>query len=83
MTFGTKRVVSDYASERLFGNEEIVITLRSDPPLRAGTYFISLGVRTTGVVAEGTVTAIVERKRTDKRRPAHARTARRLPSRTG
>ena len=56
-----KRVVSDYASERLFGNEEIVITLRSDPPLRAGTYFISLGVRTTGVVAEGTVTAIVER----------------------
>ena len=56
-----RRVVSDYASERLFGNEEIVITLRSDPPLRAGTYFISLGVRTTGVVAEGTVTAIVER----------------------
>ena len=56
-----RRVVSDYASERLFGNEEIVITLRSDPPLRAGTYFISLGVRTTGIVAEGTVTAIVER----------------------
>ena len=56
-----RRVVSDYASERLFGNEEIVITLRSDPPLRAGTYFISLGVRTTSVVAEGTVTAIVER----------------------
>ena len=56
-----RRVVSDYASERLFGTEEIVITLRSDPPLRAGTYFVSLGVRTTGVVAEGTLTAIVER----------------------
>ena len=55
------RVVSDYASERLFGNEEIVIILRSDPPLRAGTYFVSLGVRTTGVVAEGTITATVER----------------------
>ena len=27
------------------------------PPLRAGTYFVSLGVRTTGVVAEGTVRA--------------------------
>ena len=56
-----RRVVSDYASERLVGTEEIVITLRSDPPLRAGTYFVSLGVRTTGVVAEGTLTAIVER----------------------
>ena len=39
------------------GNEEIIITRQSDPPLRAGTYFVSLGVRTTGVVAEGTVRA--------------------------
>ena len=50
------RVVSDYLSEGPTGNEEIVITRQSDPPLRAGTYFVSLGVRTTGVVAEGTVT---------------------------
>ena len=78
-----KRVVSDYASERLFGNEEIVITLRSDPPLRAGTYFISLGVRTTGVVAEGTVTAIVERNVPISGGPLTPGQARRLPSRTG
>jgi hypothetical protein len=41
-------------------NERIGITRRSDPPLRAGTYFVSLGVFTTGVVAEGTLTATVE-----------------------
>ena len=55
-----RRVVTDYSSEGLTGNEEIVITSQSDPPLRAGTYFVSLGVFTTGVVAEGTVTATVE-----------------------
>ena len=51
------RVISDYSSEGPTGNEEIIITRQSDPPLRAGTYFVSLGVRTTGVVAEGTVRA--------------------------
>ena len=50
-------VISDYSSEGPTGNEEIIITRQSDPPLRAGTYFVSLGVRTTGVVAEGTVRA--------------------------
>ena len=52
-----ERVISDYSSEGPTGNEEIIITRQSDPPLRAGTYFVSLGVRTTGVVAEGTVRA--------------------------
>ena len=51
------RVISDYSSEGPTGNEEIIITRQSDPPLRAGTYFVSLEVRTTGVVAEGTVRA--------------------------
>ena len=51
------RVISDYSSEGPTGNEEIIITRQSDPPLQAGTYFVSLGVRTTGVVAEGTVRA--------------------------
>ena len=51
------RVISDYSSEGPTGNEEIIITRQSAPPLRAGTYFVSLGVRTTGVVAEGTVRA--------------------------
>ena len=51
------RVIADYSSEGPTGNEEIIITRQSDPPLRAGTYFVSLEVRTTGVVAEGTVRA--------------------------
>ena len=54
------RIVSDYASTGLTGNEEIVITGESDPPLRAGTYFISIGLFDTGVVAEGTLTVTVD-----------------------
>ena len=50
-------VVSDYSSEGSTGNEQIVVTRQSDPPLRAGTYFVSLMLRTTGAVAEVTVTA--------------------------
>ena len=55
------RIVSDYSSEGLTGNEEIVITPQSDPPLRAGTYFVSVVLFDTGVVAMATLTAEVER----------------------
>ena len=55
-----RRVVTDYSSEGLTGNEEIVITRQSDPPLRAGTYFVSVGIFDTGVVANCTLTAEVE-----------------------
>ena len=55
------RVVADYSSEGITGNERIVITPRSDPPLRDGTYFVSIALFDTGVVAEGTLTAEVER----------------------
>ena len=55
------RAVSDYSSEGLTGNEEIVITPQSDPPLRAGTYFVSVALFDTGVVAMATLTAEVER----------------------
>ena len=54
------RVVSDYSHRNRTGNERIVITPRSDPPLRAGTYFVAIGVLDTGVVVEGTLTAEVE-----------------------
>ena len=54
------RVVSDYSSRNESGNEEIVITRSSSPPLRAGTYYVSLALIDTGVVAEGTLTAQVE-----------------------
>ena len=50
-------VVSDYSSTGPTGNEQIVVTPQSDPPLRAGTYFVSLMLRTTGAVAEVTLTA--------------------------
>ena len=54
------RPVFDHRSQKLTGNERIGITRRSDPPLRAGTYFVSVLVFDTGVVAEGTLTATVE-----------------------
>ena len=55
-----RRVVSDYSSETTSGNERIVITRSSDPPLRAGTYYVSLALFDTGVVATGTLTATVQ-----------------------
>ena len=54
------RVVADYFSRSDTGNERIGITYRSDPPLRAGTYFVSVALFDTGVVADGTITAEVE-----------------------
>ena len=36
------RVVFDHGSRNPDGNERIGITRRSDPPLRAGTYFVSI-----------------------------------------
>ena len=51
-----RRVVSDYSSAGPTGNEQIVVTRQSDPPLRAGTYFVSVALLDTGVAAEGTVT---------------------------
>ena len=53
-------VVSDYSSTGPTGNERIVVTRQSAPPLRAGTYFVSLMLRTTGAVAEVTLTAEFE-----------------------
>ena len=50
-------VISDYSSTGPTGNEQIVVTRESDPPLRAGTYYVSLMLRTTGAVAEVTLTA--------------------------
>ncbi len=54
------RVVTDHSSTGDSGNEEIVIDRSSDPPLRAGTYFVSLALFDTGVAAAGTLTATVE-----------------------
>ena len=51
-------VVADHRSEGKTGTERIVISRNSDPPLRSGTYFISLGVSSTGARAEGTLTVM-------------------------
>ena len=53
-------VVTDHRSRNPAGNERILITPRSDPPLRSGTYFVSVIVWATGVVANCTLTAEVE-----------------------
>ena len=48
-------VLSDYRSEGFKGNEQIVISGDSKPPLRPGTYFVSLGVYTARSNVEGTL----------------------------
>lgn len=53
-------VVSEYSSTGPFGNESVYITRRTDPPLRAGTYFISFTLWTTGKRVEATISATVE-----------------------
>ena len=59
------RIVDDYASRGDTGNEEIIITPESDPPLQAGSYFVSVVLWDTGVAAECTLTAEVERDEED------------------
>jgi len=54
-------VVADYRSEGTTGNETITITSASSPPLRPGTYYISLGLFSKGVPSTGTITATIER----------------------
>jgi hypothetical protein len=52
-------VLADYASESDSGSETIVITPSSSPALRAGTYYIALGLFTRNVRVQGTVLATV------------------------
>jgi hypothetical protein len=54
-----QQVVADHRSEGAGGNETITITPASSPPLRAGTYYISLALFTTGVTASGNITVTV------------------------
>ena len=54
-------LIADYYAEGTTGNETIVITRSSQPPLEAGTYFIALGNFARNVQVTGVVTATVER----------------------
>lgn len=53
------KVQADHLAEGATGTELITITRESDPALRAGRYFVSLGVFTTGVAIDGTLVATV------------------------
>lgn len=53
------RVVADHVSPGTSGFEEITIDARSSPTLRAGRYYIALGLFTANVTARGTITATV------------------------
>jgi V8-like Glu-specific endopeptidase len=52
-------IVSDYSSTSETGEERITINASSNPPLRAGTYYISMAAFTAGVRITGTLTATV------------------------
>jgi hypothetical protein len=54
-------LIADYFAEGTTGNETIVITRTSEPPLEAGTYFVALGNFARNVQVAGVVTATVER----------------------
>ncbi|MEZ5403420.1 MAG: PPC domain-containing protein [Bryobacteraceae bacterium] len=50
-------VVADHRSDGPNGRESITINQSSQPPLRAGTYFVGIGLFSRGVVISGTITA--------------------------
>ncbi|MFN7924177.1 MAG: pre-peptidase C-terminal domain-containing protein [Bryobacteraceae bacterium] len=52
-------IVADYKSSGPTGNENIVITTGSNPPLQAGTYFIAVALFTTGKPVNLNLTATV------------------------
>lgn len=52
-------IVADHIADSPSGSETIVITPQSTPALRAGVYYIGLGIYTHNIPTAGTVTAIV------------------------
>ncbi len=54
------RIVTDYRSEGPAGEELLDISAGSTPPLRAGTYFISLALFTPNVQAQGQVVVYID-----------------------
>jgi hypothetical protein len=54
-------VFTDHSAVTDRANETVTITPQSQPALRAGTYWVSVGVYTTGLPTSGTLTATVQR----------------------
>ncbi|MBL8176072.1 MAG: PPC domain-containing protein [Bryobacterales bacterium] len=53
-------VVADFGATSRLADETIVIDTAGSPPLRAGQYFISIGIYTRNVAVTGTMTATVQ-----------------------
>ena len=56
-TLDAGRVVADYRAQGDTGDETLVVTSASTPPLRAGTYFVAFGLFTLNREARGALTA--------------------------
>jgi hypothetical protein len=55
------RSTADYISDHEnSGDEQVVVSIFSNPPLLPGVYFIALALYTTNVKAVGTITATIE-----------------------
>jgi hypothetical protein len=48
-------VVADHSAEGPTGQETIVVTPQSVPPLRSGFYFFRVGLFSTGIAASGSI----------------------------
>ena len=58
---GEGNVVTDYASTSPYADETVVFDAASEPPLRPGTYYVSVALYTQGVPISGTILATLER----------------------
>ncbi len=58
-TVSSGTVLADYKGESLTGDETIVITPASNPPLQPGIYYVSLASFTPNVVISTTLTALL------------------------
>ena len=59
VTLDNGRAVADYSSAGPTGNEQVTITASSTPPLRAGTYYLAMGLFTPNTAVAATMTATV------------------------
>ena len=54
-------LVTDHSAESDSGNELLTVDSGSQPPLRAGTYYVSVGLFTRNTPASGTISVVFER----------------------
>ncbi|MBI4874921.1 MAG: hypothetical protein HY822_09855 [Acidobacteria bacterium] len=54
-------ILTDYAATSPYADETIVVDASTEPPLRPGTYYVSLAVYSTGLPLSGTILATIDR----------------------